>query len=795
MKKKEAIVVFLLLTVISLVFFYKTVLFGLVPFPSDLLIAEYNPWKTYSFLGYSPGSFPNKAQYFDVLRQLYPWKLFAIEQLKMGEIPLWNPYNFSGAPLLANFQSAVFYPLNIRYFIFPFLPTWVVLVFIQPLLAGFFTYLYARKIGISSIASLFSSISYAFSLFMMVWLEYSTIGQVILWLPLSLFAIESLLEKREIKLMILYAFSLVFPLLAGHPQIFAYSFLFTLIYIWYRTKNKSKELKIVFTILSILALGISAIQLIPGIELIQNAARSSHDYEFLINKILIQPWQLVMLFVPDFFGNPATRNYYLSDTYVGKATSIGLVALLFVFLTLLKRKEQYIRFFWGTSLTVLIFATSNPIAQILYKFEIPFISSSSPTLSIFLLCFSFSILSGFGVDIWRKEASFKKFIKSSFPLIILFTLLWISVLLLQKFSLFEFSKNVSITIRNLAYSTGILVTAIAILGASVVRRRYFLFFLILLLFLQTADLFRSFHKFNPFSPKETVFQSTSIFSELKKIAGIDRFWGYGFASVDANFATSDGLYSPDGYDPLYPKRYGEFIQSSRDGKIHEQFTVRTRSDATLAPGFGWDDLRSNEYRLRVLDVLGVKYLLDRVENGEISKIYDEDRFKLIKEIDGWRILENKFAAPRAFLTNGHKVYKDIQTFEKLFFAKDFDPKSTILLEEELPISLSKTSKSEVNSVFYTPNKVEIYLYTNANSLLFLSDVFYPGWKVLVDGVPSKLYRANYAFRAVYVPAGAKKVVFLYDPLSFKLGVYVSLGSLLILLIFVLNKRQVYNRAR
>lgn len=795
MNRKEIAIVFFILVGICIFFFYKTILFGFVPFPGDLLISEYNPWKTYSFLGYSPGSFPNKAQYFDVLRQLYPWKLFAIEQLKMGEIPLWNPHNFSGSPLLANFQSQVFYPLNIRYFIFPFLSTWIVLVFIQPLLAGFFTYLYARKIGISSIASLFSSISYGFSSFMTVWLEYNTIGHVILWLPLSLFAVEHLLLRRQIKFMLLYVASLTFPIFAGHPQIFAYYFLFVLIYLWYRTKTKTKELKIFFMILSLFPLGISAFQLIPGIELIQNAARSPHDYEFLINKILIQPWQLVMLFVPDFFGNPATRNYYLQDTYVGKVTSIGLVALLFVLLSLWKNKNNFTRFFWGTTFIILTLTTSNPITQLIYRLELPFISSSSPTLSIFLLFFSLSILSGFGVDIWREKASRWNFMRAAFPFVIFFTLLWISIFLLQKFSLFEFSKNASITVRNLAYSTGILVVAIVTLGVSTIRRRYFIFFLVILLFFHTADLFRSFHKFNPFSPKETVFPSVSIFSELKKVAGIDRFWGYGFASIDANFATSQGLYSPDGYDPLYPRHYGEFIQSSRDGKIHTKFTMQTRSDATIAPGFGWDDLRSNEHRLRVLDALGVKYLLDRVENGEVAKIYEKDRFKLIKEVDGWRILENKFAAPRAFITNDYKVYKNVEAFEKLFFAKDFNPKSTILLEEELPVSLSKTQKSAVNGIFYTPNKVEIYLYTDADSLLFLSDVLYPGWKVLVDGVPSKIYRANYAFRAVYVPVGAKNVVFLYDPLSFKLGFYVSLGSLLILLIFVLKAKQVYNRAR
>src|SRR3990167_10525400 len=119
MNKREFFVVFLILFFVTAIFFYKTFLHGLVSFPGDLLIAEYNPWKTYSYLGYNPGSYPNKAQYFDVLRQLYPWKALSISQLESGNITLWNQYNFSGAPLISNFQSAVFYPLNA---IYKFLP-------------------------------------------------------------------------------------------------------------------------------------------------------------------------------------------------------------------------------------------------------------------------------------------------------------------------------------------------------------------------------------------------------------------------------------------------------------------------------------------------------------------------------------------------------------------------------------------------------------------------------------------------------------------------------------------------
>ena len=299
MKILKAFFPYFFLIIVILIFFYKIFL-GFFPFPADLLVSEYNPWKTYSYLGYNPGSYPNKAQYFDVIRQIYPWKTFSINSLKSGEIPLWNPYNFSGSPLLANFQSAVFYPLNIIYLFFPQIFSWSILVIMQPLLALVFTYLYTRKIGISKIGSLFSAISFAFSSFLSVWIEYNTIIHVVLWLPLLLLSIEKLLEKRTYFWMGSFTLGLVFSLFAGHPQIFLYLLIFTSGYILYRASNLKKSPKIIFFLI-IIALGIGAIQIIPGFELIINAARSNHDYNFLIDKVLIQPWQLIMFFVPDFF--------------------------------------------------------------------------------------------------------------------------------------------------------------------------------------------------------------------------------------------------------------------------------------------------------------------------------------------------------------------------------------------------------------------------------------------------------------------------------------------------------------
>ncbi|MBI1919095.1 hypothetical protein HYS29_00720, partial [Candidatus Microgenomates bacterium] len=195
MSKKELLLAILLLALISVFFFYQVFLKGYIPFPGDLLISEYNPWRTYSYLGYNPGSYPTKLQYFDAIRQLYPWQTLVTDILKKGEIPLWNPYSFSGSPLLANFQSAVFYPLNLLYLVLPQIISWTILVMLQPLLAGIFIYLFTREIGLGKIGSFFSAIAFSYSLFMSVFLEYKIIGHTILWLPFSLLFLEKLTKQ------------------------------------------------------------------------------------------------------------------------------------------------------------------------------------------------------------------------------------------------------------------------------------------------------------------------------------------------------------------------------------------------------------------------------------------------------------------------------------------------------------------------------------------------------------------------------------------------------------------------
>lgn len=779
---RKNFLLFLLFLFIIFGFFYKTIIYKYVPFPGDLLVSEYSPWKYSAFFGYNPGSYPNKAQYIDTLRQIYPWKTFVIDSFRASSLPLWNPYNFSGTPMLANFQSSVFYPFNFLYFLLPQIWAWSSLVVLQPLLAFLFTFFYARKIGISRIGSFFSSISFAFSSFMSVWLEYNTIGHVILWLPLVLLSLEKLFDKKTIVWSLILVTSLVASLFAGHIQVFAYLFIFALIYSFVRFR----KISIFLISLFVLSLGIGGIQLIPGIELIAQAARSAHAYDFIVHKILLQYWQLVMIFVPDFFGNQATRNYWVQDTYMGDVIYLGLVPLFFITFTFIDKKDFFIKFFTVTTIVLFVMITLNPLTELVYKINLPLISSSSINLLVFIICFSLSILCGFGVDLFmNSKYSLKEYFKKFSPLILILLLLWIVVLVLPKLHWFSWENNLSISLHNLIYSTIIFSITLVLFLAILINNKLKHVIIIFLVLLSAFDLWRFFQKFNPFSPSAFTFPRNSVIDFIKKNSGISRFWGYGSAMVSANFATEFSIFSPEGYDPLYLKRYGEFIQASADGKIHTEFTDQTRSDSVVAQNLG---------ELRVMDLLGVKYILDRKENGSTQEIFPVDRFSLVDEQDGWKVFENKKALPRILLADDYKIFENKGDFEKIFFDRSFNLARTILLEEKPNgFDASKDTKlGEVKLKSYLPNEISINVTTDVNKLLFLSDAYYPGWKAYVNEKEVKIYRADYAFRAVVVPPGHSLIKFTYDPLSFKIGYISSFVSIGLLVILLAVKKRLYD---
>jgi hypothetical protein len=180
---------------------------------------------------------------------------------------------------------------------------------------------------------------------------------------------------------------------------------------------------------------------------------------------------------------------------------------------------------------------------------------------------------------------------------------------------------------------------------------------------------------------------------------------------------------------------------------------------------------------------------------------DEDKWELVYDQE-IRVYRNTHVLPRVFIVHKADVVEGEAAILSAMESPDFDPSRTVVLEEALPPKIVQALEaapaadgSTARIVSYEPRRVSVEVVLENPGLLVLSDVYYPGWRALADGQGSKIYPADYLFRAVYLDSGQHKVEFVYDPLSYKAGLWLSLGTLLCMLVYVLVHRVRQARAK
>lgn len=724
-----------------------------IPYPSEYQASFFTPWNSYP--EYSSPIKNNAIS--DVINQLYPWKYFTVEQLKNGTIPLWNPYSFSGNPHLANYQSAVLSPFNLIFFIFPFIDAWSLIVLLQPLLAGFFLYLFLREINASKTGSLIGSIAFMFCGFLTVWMPYGTLGMAVAFLPLALLAIEKCFNSTSSRLrgtgiyVLLLAMSIIFSFFSGHFQISLYVLCFVFAYIvfsFFHTKNKRAFFYTIGGV--VIGIVIASLQIIPSLELYRLAVRS----EFFSNVGAIPWYYLITSFAPDFFGNPVTRNDWLGH-YAEWASFIGIIPFTLAIIALfIKKNKATTFFFFFAGVVTLLLALDTPLQQLLVASKIPIVSTSIPSRMIILFSFSFAVLAAFGFDVLKntiKEKHFKKILFLFLPSVLVLLIAWASLFL----SVIPEDK-IAIAKRNLFLPSVLFATMIVSVLISIFMKKKFVFVLlgIILLVLTTFDSWRFVQKWMPFENRDVLFPSTSVIQAMQKEIGYGRVYGDFGAYVSMYYH----LPVVDGYDPLYNKQYGELIQSAKTGK----FTQALRSEVVLD--------KRGEYTQRVLDLLGVTLIYQPISHTNQPWAFpvweNPNNFPTLYRDDKFAVFANDSALPRVQVFTQYEVISDPQKLVERFFTDDFDYRNVLLFQEDPQIPQIKEldTKNEAKIVSYTPTKVVISAATTQKALLFLSDSYYPLWSVTVNGKEEKIYIADHALRAVKVPEGKSIIEFRYQKL-------------------------------
>ncbi|MCR4264098.1 MAG: YfhO family protein, partial [Candidatus Roizmanbacteria bacterium] len=657
----------LVITLVVGVFFWQFILKGLLPIPSDTIVGLYHPYRDYYSAEYPNGIPYRNFLITDPVRQQYPWRFIAINQIKQGEWPLWNPDSFSGTPLAANLQSAPFYPLNILFFMVPFPIAWSLLIMLQPLLGGFFLYLYLREMKLSDRAALLGGIVLAFCGFNTVWLTWNTLSHVGLWLPLILYLKEKLLKlfaRQSYSVKRVFAFSLLLIiaessyLLAGHAQIALYVFMVSNVYLVIRffqlygsqtSKFKNVFLRrtvVLFTLAPVAIAGIVSVQIIPFFKFVLvsdrtfNAERVSQDGWFI-------PFQhLIQFIAPDFFGNPASLNYWGTWNYGEMVGYIGIIPLLFSLIAIVWRRDKKTLFFSALLFLSLLFATNNGIAKIPYLLQIPFLSTSQPTRLLFLVDFSLAILSALGFDFFlRKKISVKQLLVVLVPIGGIVLLLWLYVM-------FGSGKDLLVAKRNLILPSGLFILGVlgsfgfsGYFGKSRPVKQIALFGLIAF---TVFDLLRFGWKFTPFTPQEYLFPQTAAIQFLVSQQGKFRIMTIDDEVLPPNFSSIYGIESVSGYDPLYRRDYDELVSAwSRNTPNNEVIDF----NRIITP---------DNFENRITDLLNVRYVLS------LSEISSE-KLRLVFEEGQTKIYENTEVLPRAYLVESARTVADEKNaLEKLF---------------------------------------------------------------------------------------------------------------------------------
>ena len=156
----------------------------------------------------------------DTFLYFYPYKAYAAEALRQGRLPLWNPHLFMGAPLLANSQVGLFYPLNWLFLWLdpPKQVAWSIGLHI--VLAGSLMLAYARlSLRLSWLGAMIAAILFAFGGYLGAQVEHINQLNAAAWLPL-LFLLYDFGVQRERRWLwfLLLAFVVAITLLAGHAQ-------------------------------------------------------------------------------------------------------------------------------------------------------------------------------------------------------------------------------------------------------------------------------------------------------------------------------------------------------------------------------------------------------------------------------------------------------------------------------------------------------------------------------------------------------------------------------------------------
>jgi len=738
---------YLLLVTFGLLFFGYFLRGEKILLPADLLVGAYYPWRENKW-GYEVAVPYKNPLLSDSYSQLYIWKSLIADSYKQGEWPLWNPYSYSGYPLAGNLQSAAFYPFNLLFIWFSMIPAWNIYLVLGPILASITMYMLIRILKMSKGAGIVGGLAYGYSAYAISWMEFATATNSMIWIPLLVVITEKYFLTQRLKVW-KWLTPVVYCLISsGNFQMTIYGFVIFASYLTYKLINNRKPLniKLFLTIIvwGIFGLLMSAILLLPSIEMWSLSIRDLENNLKNINYGLLPLANLITTTIPDFFGNPATANYWGVLNYHETLIYGGVVLFLSVMWSIFNFKTlpNFAKYFIFLIIISLFFYIDNPLIRLGYSINIPGLSTATAGRNAYFWCFGASVLLGYLVDHFNKN-DWRNKTKLFIYWWLLFGVSGLVVWGVKQYYEQQVSKfllndiaNMMVSLRNIVipFSLSLVLAIIAIFFSK--RKWWWL----LLVFLIGFDSWRFTKKYLPVSNTKYVFPQTQITDFIiqdKEIFRVDKEKG---ALLSPNTWTMYGIQSPSGYDPMALAKYTSKFNFDINGTVN---------------GFS-RYAEIEKYDAKQLGEYNVKYLLALKKDG---------KDKTLKNLNNFGINTNDWES--MYETDMVVVLKN-----KYF-------KKRVIILDNL-----NTEVGKANIVEYGNNELNIKYDTNQNSNLIILDTWYPGWKAWLNGKEVTIDKYNDVFRKIEISKGSGLVKMKYEPENFNNGKLISLVALMVWLLFL-----------
>lgn len=693
----------------------------------------------------------------DLAGFLYPTYHFAQEWLTRGIVPLWNPYIFGGTPFVGDIQAALFYPPNLATYLLSNPLQYRDLEYLSVFhfyLAGAGMYALLRfgkwnddGAPLHRFACLAGALAFAYSdLFITHFGNLNLIASAA-WLPLVfLFFVRAVngnfkfvfSDKPSLTFSLLTGITLALSFFAGHIQPFLFIVLTLALYAAYAIaleRARWQHIALVLSISLAVGIGLSALVLLPALELAQLSVRSAFTYADAAQYSL-PPIQLVGMLAPGFFGRgPQDAWGPWARVEVGY---LGIFPLLLALLAVILRRNARTMFFVLLCIVGLLLALGGYaiLHGWLFQFVPGFGQLRAPARFVFLFDFGLAVLAAIGFDALvapmtdALRQNFRRVVRVGAWVALVVALvggaLALGILILgqgQDPALFQ-------RIANAANGVGFFILLLAFSFALLlVRARDWLstrVWSLLALALIFFDLFSLGAYVDVGHSDPTLgYQRADIVGFLKNNAGLAR--------IDSR-TDVEGLWRPD-TGLLYRLQdvYGD------NPLVLETFNAY------------WENVGGRDSL--AYQLLNVKYVLARRGTPMPANFVN-----VFEGGGGITVWENQTFAPRVWLVTDAIVQTDEITFTR-----------------------APTANQEIEITNYAPNEMTAQGNVSANGYLVFSEAFVPGWRAFVNEQEVGVTRANHLFRAIPISAGAHQVRMIYEPMPFRVGAWMSGITLLIVL--------------